>query len=114
MNKRDEQLYKKIKLLVEELELSYYHRLLLSHMIYRKIKNPLEKTDEIMKKVTEKIVPEEYKKHEGRARMQLSVEKELTFLEEALHECGKLPENVERGMIVSGTIKYVIARVMDS
>ena len=72
------------------------------------------KIDEIMQKVTEKSVPEEYKKHRGRDLMRLSVAKELQNLEAVLHECQKLPKGLENGYIIANTVKYYAKKMMES
>ncbi len=110
---KDKQLYEEIAKMVIELELTYYPSLLLTNMIYRKVRHPMERTDEIMKKVTEKVVPEEYKKHRGKPLMRISVTKELQNLEEVLHECKKLPEGLENGYIIANTVKYFAKKIME-
>ena len=108
------ELFVRAEMEIKKLGLGYYHTLLLSSMIARKLAYPLEHTDEIIRIVTEKTVPDEYKKKKGKKLIKVSVTKELDNLEKALHECVLLPnEDLERGLIVSNVVKYYAKKILD-
>lgn len=110
----DNKLYGKILAMVEELQIKTYHKTLLATMIYRKVKHPLERTDEILQKVTEKVIPMMYESKRGKTWMRVSTARELEALEEALHECKNLPnEDLTRGYIVSNVVKYYAKKMME-
>lgn len=106
-------LYKMVERMCDDLKLPYYPKLLLINMVYRKIKHPEEKMDEIMAKVTKTTVPELYKKHKGKSFMQVSVNKDLDMLERELHECDNLPEELLNGKVIANTVKYYAKKVID-
>ena len=109
----DRVLYERVKTMVcSQLAIASYLQILLSSMIYRKLQHPSEKTDEIVKYVTEKMVPELYKKYKGRNCMKVSVKKEFESLEEALHDDENLPEDLKYGQIVSNTVKYYASKIV--
>lgn len=109
----NKKLYQKILEEVNTLNLSFYHTLLLTEMIHRKINHPLEGTDEIIRIVTEKEVPDKYKKKKGKYPITVSVKKELEGLESVLDQSDKIPEEAKRGWIVSGSVNYLTKKVME-
>lgn len=111
---RDEKLYQKVIEVTNELELSYYPKLLLVSMIYRRLEHPSEKMDKILEVVTSTVVPKEFEKTLGKTYMKLSVNKELETLEDALHECTNLPEELFQGLIISESVKYYAKKVIDT
>ena len=106
-------LYETVALMCDDLKLPYYPKLLLINMVYRKIKHPEEKMDEIMGKVIKTTVPELYKKHKKKAYMQVSVNKELDMLERELHECENLPDELLNGKVIANTVKYYAKKFID-
>ena len=110
---KDRELYENVSMMCADLELPYYPKLLLVNMVYRKIKHPEEKTDEIMAKVINTTVPELYKKHKGKPFMQVSVNKEIDMLERELHECENLPEDLLNGKVIANTVKYYAKKFID-
>lgn len=110
----DNKLYEEIFSMVDELQLRKYYKTLLATMVYRKVKHPLERTDKILQKVTEKVIPELYEKQRGKTWMRMSSARELEGLEKALHECNNLPnEDFARGYIVSNVVKYYAKKIME-
>ncbi len=110
----DNKLYNRIITMVGELKLKSYHQTLLATMVYRKVKHPLERTDEILQKVTQKVIPTIYEANRGKTWMRVSTARELESLEEALHECKNLPnEDLTRGYIVSNMVKYYAKKLME-
>lgn len=110
----NEKLYEEIFSMVDELQLRKYHKTLLATMVYRKVRHPLEKTDKILEKVTEQVIPELYEKQRGKTWMRMSCVRELEGLEGALHDCRNLPdEDLTRGYIVSNVVKYYAKKIME-
>ena len=66
-----------------------------------------------MMKVTEKVVPEEYKKHRGKPLMRISVPKAIQNLAEGQHQCKKLPEGLENGYFIANTEQYFSKNIME-
>ncbi len=110
---KNKKLYEAVAMMCADLKLAYYPKLLLVNMVYRKIKHPEEKTDEIMAKVINTTVPELYKKHKGKPFMQVSVTKEIDMLERELHECENLPEDLLNGKVIANTVKYYAKEFID-
>lgn len=108
---KDKKLYEEISMMCDDLELAYYPKLLLVNMVYRKIKHPEEKMDEIMEKVIRTSIPEIYEKHRRKQYMQISSQKELNMLERELHECSNLPEKLFNGKIIANTVKYYAKKI---
>ena len=108
----DRVLYERVKTMVcSQLAIASYLQILLSSMIYRKLQHPSEKTDEIVKFVTERMVPELYKRDKGKYCLKISVKKEIEALEEALHNETTLPDDLKNGKIVSNTVKYYTSKI---
>ena len=105
---KNKELYEAVAMMCADLKLAYYPKLLLVNMVYRKIKHPEEKMDEIMAKVTKTTVPELYKKHKGKPFMQVSVNKEIDML-----ECENLPEDLLNGKVIANTVKYYAKKFID-
>ncbi len=113
-NVKDKQLFDKVALMCGELDMPFYQRLLLTNMVYRKIRHPDERVDKIIDLVTQKTVPEQYKRYRSQTRMKISVKKEIETLEEYLHECKNIPDpDLLRGQVVSNTVKYFVKKVME-
>lgn len=110
---KDRELYENVSMMCADLELPYYPKLLLVNMVYRKIRHPEEKMDEIMEKVTKTTVREFYEKHRRKQYMQISSQKELDMLERELHECSNLPEELFNGKIIANTVKYYAKKFTD-
>ncbi len=113
MAKEEKKLYEKVALEVSKYELAYYQHLLLTEMVFRKLTHPLERTDEIVKKVNNEEVPQKYKKYKGQYPMTVSVQKELNNLESALDESPNLPDEAKNGWIVSNAVKHIAKAVLD-
>ena len=109
---KDERLYEKVAMLIKDLDVNSYSKILLSSMVYRKIRHPKEHIKEIIDKVTKTTVPEIFKERKGKPFLAISVKKELESLECELHACSNLPDDLERGNIVSNTVKYYAAQFM--
>ena len=110
---KNKKLYEIVEMTCADLKLPDYPKLLLINMVYRKIKHPEEKTDEIMAKVIKTTVPELYKKQKKKAYMQVSANKELGMLERELHECENLPEELLNGKVIANTVKYYAKKIID-
>ena len=108
-----EKLYNEILEMIKECNLKPYHRTLLATMIYRKVRHPLEKTDEILRKVTEKVIPYLYEEQKGKTWLRLSADKEMQNLEEALHDCTLPEDSLYQGYIIANVVKYYAKRMMD-
>ena len=103
---KDKNLYEEVAKVCANLKLSYYPKLLLVNMIYRKVRHPEEKMDVIMDKVINTTVPEIFIKHKKKAFMQVSSQRELELLERELHNCSNLPDELLNGKIIANTVKY--------
>lgn len=113
-NVKDKRLFDKVASMCGELDMPFYQRLLLTNMVYRKVRHPEEKVDKIIELVTEKTVPEQYLRYRKEKRMHLSVEREIESLEQYLHECENIPnEELLNGHVVSNTVKYYVKKVME-
>lgn len=110
---KDKRLFDKVASMCGELEMPFYQRLLLTNMVYRKIRHPEEKVDKIIELVTEKTVPEQYQKYRKETRMHVSVKREIEALEQYLHECDNIPEELLSGQVISNTVKYYVKKVME-
>ena len=112
---KEDILFEKVEEMCSNLRLPYSTKLLLVAMICRKIRYPEEKMDTIITKVQEKksIFPELFKKHKGREFMPRSKENELNNLEEQLHECADLPDELYNGKIIANTVKYYAKKFID-
>lgn len=112
---KDELLFEKVEEMCCDLELPYSTKLLLVAMICRKIKYPEEKMDQIITRVREgeQIFLKLFKKHKGRAFMPRGIESELNNLEEELHECRNLPDELYNGRVIANTVKYYAKKFID-
>lgn len=96
--------------LCDKLDMPFYQRALLAAMVYRKVKHPEETIEQLIDKAVEDTVPKRYKKL-GKSCMRVSVSKEKEQLEEKLHDCKNLPEDLFEGDIVENTVKYYYGAV---
>ena len=111
---KNKELYEKVTETCYDLQLSYYPKLLLVSIVYRKIRYPKESINEVMLKVTKTIVPEQYIKHKRKKQfMAISPEKELAMLERELHMCENIPVELLNGDIIPNTIEYYIKQVIE-
>ena len=109
--KIEKELYDRILSKVGELQISNYHKMLLASMVYRKIKYPNERTNEVLQEASESIIPELYEEQKGKVWMRMSETREIEGLEEVLHDCENLPdEELTRGYIVSNMVNYYAKR----
>lgn len=103
MNKAE----REVVLLLDRLNMPVYQRMLLIEVICRKIKDPNKETDELIDEAINGTMPDKYKERKGKkSHVRVSVERERRQLEEELHECVNLPEELFSGDIVEETIKY--------
>lgn len=91
--------------LCDKLDMPLYQRVLLAAMVYRRVKHPEEGIEQLIDKTVENTVAKRYKKL-GKSCMRVSVSKEKERLEEELHDCGNLPEDLFKGDIVENTVRY--------
>lgn len=110
---KDKKLYDDIAILCGNIDMPFYQRLLLVNMVYRKVRHPSEKIDDIIKKVTEEVVPEQYKKYKNKDCMRLSFKHEKGNLERELHKCDDIPEELLNGDVVVNVVKYYAKEVLD-
>lgn len=111
---KNKELYEKVTRVCYDLQLSYYPKLLLVSVVYRKIRYPKESINEVILKTTKTIVPEQYRKDKGKKQfMTISVEKELEMLERELHMCENIPVELLNGDIISNTIEYYTNKVIE-
>lgn len=105
---KNQKMYDKIALMCGNFDMPYYQRVLLVSMVYRKTMNPQEKISEIIEKVTDRgsIVAEIYKKNRKKTCMKISSARELQYLEQFLHDCKDVPENLLNGNVVENVVKY--------
>lgn len=104
-------IHEEVTLLCENLDMPLYQRILLIGMVCRKVEHPEEKIDELIDKATNSTVPKQYKKQRKKNCMRVSVDRERQRLEEELHDCENLPEELFKGDIVENTVKYYYGAV---
>lgn len=92
--------------LCSELELPLYQRILLIEMLYRKVRHPEEDVNQLIDKAVDEVVPKRYKALKKRSCIRVSVNKEKRRLEEELHDCRNLPEQLLTGDVIENTIRY--------
>ena len=111
---KDTKLFDEVAKMLEDLDISAYPRLLLTCMVYWKIKHPMDKTDEIARKVTKKLLPDLLKKEKKGSFIIISTRKEFELLEISLHQCENLPngDGLHHGNIVANTVKYYAAMLV--
>lgn len=101
------QIHEELMGMCDKLDMPIYQRILLTEMVYRKVKCPQEKIDELIDQASKNTVPKQYKRlRKKKYCMQVSVDKERQRLEEELHKCENLPEELFNGDIVENVVRY--------
>lgn len=105
---KDKKMYDKVVSMCENIDMPFYQRVLLVSMVYRKVMHPREKISEIIDKVTDKgnLVSKIYKEEKQKTCMKISAKREFQYLEEFLHECKNIPEDLLNGNVVENVVKY--------
>ena len=103
-------IHNEIVSLCDKLDMPFYQRVLLAAMVYRRVKHPEEEIEQLIDKAVEVTVAKRYKKL-GKSCMRVSVKRERQRLEEELHDCKNLPEELFKGDIVENAVKYYYGAV---